>query len=420
MQHYARIVGWGKYVPTKILTNQDLEQMIDTSDEWIIARTGIRERHIAEEQEHTSTMCVAAARQALEKAGVAPTELDLILVATSSPDYLLPAVSSIVQDSLGADEVGAFTIGAGCTGFIYALITAHQFIATGARKNVLVIGAELISRFIDWTDRETCVLFGDGAGAVVLQRSDQPTGVLSFVMGSDGSGAEYLISRAGGTRFPISRKVLDERLQYLRMDGRKVFKFASRVMSQTTLDVISRSGLTMSDIALIIPHQANLRILQMAAHQLGVPEEKMFVNVDRYGNTSAASIPIALCEALEQGRIKEGDNIVLVGFGAGLTWAAAVVQWGLRPSRVCTCGAGPGETAERAGELYALPLAWHLAPIRQRLAMRAAKACQGLRQLALEASALLLPLCTLSQKKSRSPREQEQETSVHESDTPAC
>ncbi len=329
MTRYSRIVGWGKYAPEKVLTNQDLEKMVDTSDEWIVTRTGIRERRIAAPEETTATMSVEAARAALEKAQLKPTDLDLIIVATSSPDHFLPPVSSMIQDMLGAKGVGAFTLVAGCTGFVYALATAHQFIANGTYDNVLVIGAELISRFVDWEDRSTCVLFGDGAGAVVLTASEMPGGVLSFVLGSDGSLADALIVPASGSKEPFSQKVLEERTHYIRMDGRRVFRFATRIMSKAAVEAVKAGGLSLSDIDLLIPHQANLRIIELARRHLGLPEDKVFINVDRYGNTSAASIPIALCEAIEEGRVNEGDNLVLVGFGGGLTWAAAVVHMGV-------------------------------------------------------------------------------------------
>ncbi len=329
---YTKITGWGMYAPERVLTNHDLEQMVDTSDEWIVTRTGIRERRIAGPGETTSTLSIAAGRQALERAGVAPEDVDLIIVATSSPDHFLPPVSSLVQDGLGATRAGAFVLTAGCTGFVYALVTAHQFIATGAYRTVLVIGTEIISRFVNWQDRNTCVLFGDAAGAVVLQSSDEPSGVLSFVLGSDGSQGEALIMRGLGSAMPASHEVLDKGWHYLEMDGPAVFKFAVRVLGRAAAEAIAAAGLSVDDIDLFIPHQANLRIIEAARRQLKLPEEKVFVNLDRYGNTSAASIPVALCEALETGRIQEGDTLVLVGFGGGLTWAAATVRWGVAPS----------------------------------------------------------------------------------------
>ena len=325
---YGRITGWGMSVPEKVLTNADLEKMVDTSDEWIVSRSGIRERHIAGEGETTSALSVKAARAAMEKAGIIAADIDLILVATSSPDYLLPPVSSMIQHQLGA-HCGAFTLVAGCTGFVYGLVTAQQYIASGAYKTILVIGAEIISKFVDWTDRNTCVLFGDGAGAVIVQASTEKTGVLAFELGSDGAGAEHLMMNLGVAN-PPTQAVIDNRDHYIRMNGREVFKFATRTLARSVAEVIGRSGLTTDDIDLLIPHQANERIIEVAAKQLGMPMERVFVNIAKYGNTSAASIPIALCEAMDEGRCKEGDTLVMVGFGAGLTWASAVVQLGVK------------------------------------------------------------------------------------------
>jgi 3-oxoacyl-[acyl-carrier-protein] synthase-3 len=325
-ERYGNVVGWGKYVPERVLTNQDLERMVDTSDEWIVSRTGIRERRIVAEGENTSDMAVAAARDALKMAGIHARDLGLIIVATSSPDYLTPPVSSQIQHALGARDVGAFTLVNGCTGFVYGLSTAQAFIASGACDHILVIGVELLSRFVDWTDRATCVLFGDGAGAVVLEVSDEPSGVLSSILGSDGSGAEHLILPGGGVAHPPSHETLDAGLHSLSMNGPQVFRFASRILGKALRQAIQGANLTTADIDLFIPHQANLRIIESAASHVGIPREKVFVNIDRYGNTSAASIPIALCEAFEQGRAKVGDTLALVAFGAGLTWASAVVK----------------------------------------------------------------------------------------------
>lgn len=329
-KRYGNIVGWGKYVPPKVITNKDLEKMVDTSDEWIYTRTGIRERHIVSDGETNSEMSVAASRDALEMAGVKARDLGLIIVATSSPDYLTPPISSQVQHALGAKDVGAFTLVTGCTGFVYGLATAQQFIASGACDNVLVVGSELLSRFVDWNDRESCVLFGDGAGAVVVQVSDEPSGVLSYVLGSDGSGAEHLILPGGGTNAPPTHETLDQGLQYLKMNGRQIFKFATRVLGKALKQAIQQANLTTDDIDLFIPHQANARIIEVAARHVNLPREKVFVNIERYGNTSAASIPIAFCEAFEQGRAKVGDTLAFVSFGAGLTWASAVVKIGER------------------------------------------------------------------------------------------
>jgi 3-oxoacyl-[acyl-carrier-protein] synthase-3 len=326
MKRYGNIVGWGKYVPPRVITNADLEKTLDTSDEWIVTRTGIRERHIVEDGESTSQMSIAAAREALEMAGVRPKDLDLIIVATSSPDYLTPPISSQVQHGLGAKDIGAFTLVTGCTGFVYALATAQQFISSGAYETILVVGAELLSRFINWNERETCVLFGDGAGAVVVQATDAPSGVLSFVLGSDGSGAEHLILPGGGSANPPSHENLDAGLHSVKMNGHEVFKFATRVLGKALRQATQQAGLETDDIDLFIPHQANIRIIESAARFANLPPEKVFVNIHKYGNTSAASIPIALCEAFEEGRAKIGDTLAFVAFGAGLTWASAIVK----------------------------------------------------------------------------------------------
>jgi len=326
MKRYGNIIGWGKYVPSRVITNADLEKTLDTSDEWIVIRTGIHERHIVEEGESTSQMSIAAAKEALEMAGVRPKDLDLIIVATSSPDYLTPPISSQVQHGLGAKNIGAFTLVTGCTGFVYALATAQQFISSGACETILVVGAELLSRFINWNERETCVLFGDGAGAVVVQATDTPSGVLSFVLGSDGSGAEHLILPAGGSTNPPSHENLDAGLHSVKMNGREVFKFATRVLGKALRQATQQAGLKTEDIDLFIPHQANIRIIESAARFANLPPEKVFVNIHKYGNTSAASIPIALCEAFEEDRAKPGDTLAFVAFGAGLTWASAIVK----------------------------------------------------------------------------------------------
>jgi 3-oxoacyl-[acyl-carrier-protein] synthase-3 len=369
---YSKIAGWGMSVPERVLTNQDLAQFVETSDEWIVAHTGIRERRIAAEGETTSTLSVAAGQQALERAGLDPEELDLIIVASSSPDYLVPPVSSQVQHGLGATRAGAFALVAGCTGFVYGLATAHQFIATGAYRNILVIGTEIVSRFLNWQDRNTCVLFGDASGAVVVQASDEPSGVLSFVLGSDGSKAEALIMRGLGSARPASYEVLENNWHKVELDGPTVIKFALRVVGQAAAEAAAAAGLTMEDIDLLIPHQANLRIIEAARQQLDLPPEKVFVNLDRYGNTSAAAIPLALCEALDTGRVKEGDTIVLVTYGGGLTWAAAALQLGV------------AESSSRY-------LPWPIATARERV-----RSAAGV--ISSMASALLLPLFTFTRK----------------------
>lgn len=325
---YAKISGWGKYVPEKVLTNADLEKMVDTSDEWITARTGIKERHIRTEKDTNSSMSVAAARDALKVAGLEPKDLDLIILATSSPDYYLPSGASLVQHQLGAD-CGAFQLGAGCSGWVYGLIAGTQFVRTGLYNNVLVIGVDIVSYAVDYTDRTTCVLFGDAAAAVVLTPSDKPAGVLTSELGSDGAEAESLYVPGGASSKPFSQEMLDNREQYIRMDGQRVFKFASRVVAQSMKRTIAEAGLLPDDIDLFIPHQANARIIQAGAKLMRQPIEKFYMNLDKYGNTSAASVPLALVEAIEEGRLKDGDKVAMVAFGAGLSWAAAVVQMGV-------------------------------------------------------------------------------------------
>jgi len=321
---HGAITGWGKYLPQRVLTNQDLAKMVETSDEWIITRTGIRERRILGDDESVSTMAAEAGERALEVADLPSSLLDLIIVATTSPDKLDLASASQVQDALGAKKAGAFDIVAGCSGFIYALITAYQFIASGAYKNILVVGSEAISRVVSWEDRGTCVLFGDGAGAVVVQANELATDMLSFVMGSDGAGVKVLYVPSP---YDKPSEVPEDGRYSLIMDGKEVYRFAVSAMAEVTRKVMAAVGLSISDIDLFIPHQANSRIIQATAKALGIPSEKVFVNVDRYGNISAASPPVALCEAAEEGRIKKGDLVVLAAAGAGLSWGAILFRW---------------------------------------------------------------------------------------------
>jgi 3-oxoacyl-[acyl-carrier-protein] synthase-3 len=329
-ERYAQISGWGMYVPERVVTNADLERVVDTSDEWIVSRTGIRERHVvSDERETTATLAIRAARAALRVANLPPSQVDLVIVATTMPDYPFPATACLVQDALGAVHAGAFDLGAACSGFIYALSVATGFIRSGNADHVLVIGSETLSRMMDWTDRNTCVLFGDGAGAVVLSASTERCGVLASELGSDGSGGELLIVRAGGSRAPASYDTLSNGQHFLWMNGREVFRFATTIMPKATEAVVRKAGWQMADLALVIPHQANIRIIDASIKRLGLPPERFFVNLERYGNTSSASIPIALCEAVAQGRVNPGDRLGVVGFGAGLTWAAAAVEWGV-------------------------------------------------------------------------------------------
>jgi 3-oxoacyl-[acyl-carrier-protein] synthase-3 len=323
----VQILGWGKALPERVLTNDDLSHMVDTSDGWIRERTGILERRIAGDEETTASLAIEAARHALETAALDPMDLDLIMVATITPEYLFPATACLVQDALGASRAAAFDLNAGCTGFIYALALAAEGIQAGAYEHILVIGAETLSRFLDWEDRRTCVLFGDGAGAVLLGASGAPGGVLTTLLGADGSGAELLILPAGGSRRPATPETTANGLHYLQMDGRKIFRFATRIIPRATREVLHGVGLSLEDLDLLIPHQANQRIIEASAQRLGLSTERIFTNLAHYGNTSSASIPIALCEAVEAGRVQAGDHLVLVGFGAGLTWGAAVIEW---------------------------------------------------------------------------------------------
>lgn len=323
----AGIAGIGTYVPEQVLTNADLEKMVDTSDEWIRTRSGIRERRITAPEEATSDMSVIAAERALLDAGVSPEEVDLIIVATNTPDMLFPATACLVQDRLKAKHAAAFDLAAGCTGTIYAMVAGSQFINIGAYKTVLVIGAETLSKVLNWEDRNTCVLFGDAAGALVLRPARKGYGLLSFKLGSDGGGGPLLTLPAGGSRMPASLETVEKKLHTVHMNGREVFKFAVRVMGEAAEEVLSAAGLTKDDLNFFIPHQANIRIIEAAAKRLGLSMDKVMVNVDRYGNTSTASIPLALDEALREGKIKNDDNIVMVGFGAGLTWGAVALRW---------------------------------------------------------------------------------------------
>jgi 3-oxoacyl-[acyl-carrier-protein] synthase-3 len=321
------IVGTGSYAPEKVLTNADLEKMVDTTDEWIVTRSGIRERHIAREDEATSDLATVAAQRALEQAKVAPEDVDLIIVATITPDMVFPSTACFVQNRLGARNATCFDLEAACSGFLFAVNTASQYIKTGAIRTALVIGAEKLSTVIDWQDRATCVLFGDGAGAVVLQACAPTEGILSTVTGSDGALTELLNLPGGGSRHPTSPQTIEQRLHYMKMVGKDVFKHAVRAMSEAGRKAIEQAGLTIDQIACVVPHQANMRIVEAIRDRMGVGPEKFFVNLDRYGNMSAASIPVALDEAVRMGRIQRGDAVLLVAFGGGLTWAAMVVRW---------------------------------------------------------------------------------------------
>ena len=321
------ITGVGSYVPDRVLTNAELERMVDTSDEWIRSRTGIRERRIAADDQATSDLAVAAARRALTSAGLTATDVDLIIVATITPDMLFPSTACLVQYKLGATRAAAFDLEAACSGFVYALDVGAHFVQSHTYNTVLVIGAEKMSSVVDWTDRNTCVLFGDGAGAAVLQNRPSAHGLLTTCLGSDGGKAKLLELPAGGSAVPTTAASVANRLHYLRMDGKETFKSAVNAMVSAANEALSRCGIPVSQLKCIIPHQANLRILNAVAERLNAREDQLFVNVDQYGNTSAASVAIALDEAVQQGRVLRGDLVLLVVFGAGLTWGAAVIEW---------------------------------------------------------------------------------------------
>lgn len=320
------LLGLGYYVPEKILTNADLEKMIDTSDEWIRTRTGISQRRIAAEGQSTSDLSVKAAQAALQEAKLKPTDLDMILVATMTPDMPCPATACIVQAKLGAPQAAATDVAAACSGFVYGLVMAQQFVATGTYRHVLVVGAEILSRVVDWTDRSTCVLFGDGAGAAVVSETTRGQ-ILSAYLGSDGTQADLLKVPGGGVSLPASEESVRARAHFLKMNGTEVFKHAVREMAQAALTAIERAGIKAEQIGCVIPHQANIRIIQAVVERAGIPIEKVYLNVDRYGNMSAASTIVALCEAVRDGRVKPGDYALLVAFGAGLTWGACVIRW---------------------------------------------------------------------------------------------
>jgi 3-oxoacyl-[acyl-carrier-protein] synthase-3 len=314
-------------VPEQVLTNDDISKMVETNDAWIRERTGIQERHIARDDQFPSTLGVEASIKALKVANLHPRDLDLIICSSSSPEYIFPATACLIQDRLGASKAGAFDLLAACTGFIYALNMGAQAIRSGSVKNVLVVGAETLSRFLNWKDRNTCILFGDGAGAFVLQASEQPGGVLSAVMHSDGSGADLLTIAGGGSHYPSTEATILEGKHYVQMEGKEVFRFATRVMASATHEVLACAGLTLDQVQWIVPHQANIRIIEAAARGLKLPMDRFIVNLQRYGNTSTASVPIAMVEALEKGQIKPGDKIVMIGFGGGLTWGAVAAEW---------------------------------------------------------------------------------------------
>ena len=325
---YAHITGWGKYLPPTVLTNHDLAEIVDTSDEWIVEHTGIRERRIAAVGDTTASMATAAAQQALERAGLAATDLDLIIVSTSSPDRQLPGAAPIVQSMLGAEQAPAFDLRSGCSGFVFGLSVARQYILSGSYRRVLVVGSEIVSRFLNWSDRRTCVLFGDGAGAALLEPAgEDEVGLMDFVLRTDGSGGKFLYMPGGGSLNPPSHETVDKKMHVIHQEGRQVFKFAVTEMANVSEEILRRNNLTPQQVKLFVPHQANLRIISALAERLNLSDDQVIVNIERYGNTTSATIPICLYEAARDGRIRKGDWVVLASFGAGFTWGSTLLRW---------------------------------------------------------------------------------------------
>ncbi len=327
----AHVTGWGSYAPAGVLTNADLERMVDTNDEWIVTRTGIRERRVAAAHETTASMAATAGLRAIRVAGIEPDDVDLILVATLTPDYWMPSTAALVKEAIGNTRAAAMDVAAACSGFVYAFSTAQAYVTAGLARHVLVVGAELLTRFLDYTDRGTCILFGDGAGAVVVSGRDEPGGALGVELTTEPQGAYMIWLPAGGAKSPPSSETLARGEHFIRMEGRETYRFATKTLASTALAAIERAGLHPDDIDLFIPHQANIRIIEAVAKGLDLPMERMFVNVDRYGNTSAASVPLALAEAVDSGRVKVGDRIVIVAFGAGFTSGAVAIEWTADP-----------------------------------------------------------------------------------------
>jgi len=324
--YHVSITGIGSNAPERILTNEELSKMVDTSDEWIVARTGIRERRVAGQEEALTDLALPAARQALGAADVNPKELDLLIVATVTPDMTFPATAALMAAELGAHDAAAYDLSAGCTGFMYAVAQAYGMLAGGICRRALVVGGDVLSKIVDWSDRTTCIVFGDGAGAVVMERVESG-GFMGFELGADGAGGLQLYLPAGGSREPTTAETVAEHGHYVHMNGREVFKFATRVLVSSAQKLLDQLGLTVDDIDLYVPHQANVRIIKHAVERLGIPEEKVVINVDRYGNTSSGSIPLALAEAVRDKRVDKGDIVLMTGMGAGLTWGSGVIEW---------------------------------------------------------------------------------------------
>ncbi|HEU5299844.1 MAG TPA: beta-ketoacyl-ACP synthase III [bacterium] len=323
----STIAGIGHYLPERILTNAEIEALVETSDEWIVTRTGIRERRIAAPEQASSDLGLEAAREAMADAGVGPDDLDLIIVGTATPDMLFPATACILQDRLGAKRAGAFDLSAACSSWVYGIAVAHGYVSSGMAETVLVVGAETLSKITNWKDRSTCVLFGDSAGAAVIRPCEPGQGFLSFYLGADGAGGPLISLPGGGSRYPASYETIERGDHYLQMNGREVYKFAVRLIPKAIEEAASRAGVRLEDVDWFIPHQANIRIIDAAAERLGQPREKFFINVERFGNTSSASVPVALYEAVRGGKIRRGDLTVMVAFGGGLTWASTALRW---------------------------------------------------------------------------------------------
>jgi 3-oxoacyl-[acyl-carrier-protein] synthase-3 len=327
-RRFAHVTGWGRYAPAQVLSNADLERLVDTSDEWITTRTGIRERRVAAAHETTASMAAVAGRRAIAVAGLDPDDIDLILVATLTPDYWMPSTAALVKEAIGNSRAAAMDVAAACSGFVYAFATAQAYVTSGLARHVLVIGAELLTRFLDYSDRSTCILFGDGAGAVVVSGSDEPGGALGIELTTEPQGAYMIWLPAGGAKSPPSTETIARGEHYIRREGKETYRVATKALA-----AIERAGLHPDDIDLFIPHQANIRIIEAVAKGLGLPMERMFINLDRYGNTSAASVPLALAEAVDTGRVKVGDRVVIVAFGAGFTSGAVAIEWTVDPAR---------------------------------------------------------------------------------------
>jgi 3-oxoacyl-[acyl-carrier-protein] synthase-3 len=350
----AHVTGWGRYAPSQVLTNADLERMVDTSDDWIVQRTGIRERRVAAAHETTASMAAVASMRAIRTASIEPDDIDLILLATLTPDYWMPSTAALVKEAIGNHKAAAMDVAAACSGFVYAYATAQAYIQSGLARHVLVIGAELLTRFLDYTDRSTCILFGDGAGAVVLSAATGKGGGLGIELTTEPQGAYMIWLPGGGAKSPPSAETIARGEHYIRMEGKETYRFATRTLATTALESVRKSGLDPADIDLFIPHQANIRIIEAVAKGLDLPMDKMYVNLDRYGNTSAASVPIALAVAVNEGRVQVGDDIVLVAFGAGFTSGAVTIEWTADPARGVA-----GDAAVRPEDVSVrLPVDW--------------------------------------------------------------